>query len=48
MAVGGFYGMHWPRYLTEQMGITVVEEKRGERSLQVLRLLQEGTEDLIP
>ena len=48
MVVDGFYGMHWPRYLTKRMGVTVVEKTYGEPSLRGLRRFQQGTEDLIP
>ena len=48
MVVDGFYGMHWPRYLTKKMGVTVVEKNSDEPSLQSLRMFQRGTEDLIP
>ena len=49
MVVDGFYGMHWPRYLTEKMGVTVVETNLiNKRSPLRMRIWQEGTEDLIP
>ena len=49
MVIDGLYGKHWPRYLTKQMGVTVVEKNPiNERSPPRMRMWQEGTEDLIP
>ena len=48
MVVDGYYGMHWPRYLTKKMGVTVVEKTYDEPWLRSLRRFQQGTEDLIP
>ena len=49
MVVGGYYAMHWPQYLTKQMGVAVVETKyKDEARIRGLREFQQGTEDLIP
>lgn len=48
MVVGGCYGVHWPRYLTEKMGVPVLEKQDDQFSLQRLRRFQRGTEHLIP
>ena len=48
MVVGGYYGVHWPRYLTEKMGVKVLEGETIEGRLQILRKFQQGTENLIP
>ena len=44
MIVNGFYGVHWPRYLTEKMGLQVQENERSPS----LRGYQQGTQNLIP
>lgn len=48
MVVGGDYGVHWPRYLTEMMGVPVLEEYDNQTLLQYRRDFQRGTENLIP
>ena len=48
MVGGGYYGVHWPRYLTEKMGVKVLEGETIEGRLQILRKFQQGTENLIP
>lgn len=48
MVVAGFYAVHWPRYLAEQMGVSVQEEECTASSLQYLRKYQRGTENLVP
>lgn len=48
MVVDGCYGVHWPRYLTEKMGVPVLEEHYNQSSLQHRRRFQRGTENLVP
>ena len=48
MAVGGYYAIHWPRYLAEKMGVPVQEEDLTQPFLQFLRKYQRGTENLLP
>lgn len=48
MVVAGFYAVHWPRYLAEQMGVSVQEEDLTASWLQYLRKYQRGTENLVP
>ena len=48
MVVAGFYAVHWPRYLAEQMGVSVQEREYDASSLQYLRKFQQGTENLVP
>ena len=51
MVVEGFYGVHWPRYLTKTMGVAVVEKPNDEvspRWIQCLTRLQRDSEDLYP
>lgn len=48
MDVAGYYAIHWPRYLTEKMGILVQEKDRSQPYLQYLRKYQQGTEKLVP
>ena len=48
MVLDGHYGMHWPRYLSEKMGVEVVEKLHDVDGLWGLRRFQKGTEDLIP
>lgn len=48
MALVGFYGMHWPRYLTEKMGVAVEEVPYDESWLPRQRRFQQSTKDLIP
>ena len=47
ISVNGYYGTHWPRYLSEKMGVPAVELYKLS-SLQDLRSFQQGTENLIP
>ena len=48
MVVAGYYAVHWPRYLAEQMGVSVQERDNTAPSLQYLRKFQQGTENLVP
>ena len=49
MVVDGYYGMHWPSYLTKKMGVAVVETiYEDEAHIRRLRIFQRGTEDRIP
>ena len=48
MVVDGYYAVHWPRYLAEQMGVPVQEGEHTASSLQDLRRFQRGTENLVP
>lgn len=46
MTINGFYGVHWPRYLEEHMGVAVREEEND--FLRSVRKFQRGTETLVP
>jgi len=48
MIITGFYAMHWPRYLAENMGVLIREEDHTQPFLQLLRKYQRGTENLVP
>ena len=49
MVVDGYYAVHWPRYLAENMGVPVQERGQEEQwYLESLRRYQRGTENLIP
>lgn len=45
--ISGYYGVHWPRYLAEQMGVPVTEWWSDEVSQHCLDY-QKGTESVIP
>lgn len=48
MDMAGYYALHWPRYLTEKLGIQVREEDYTEPFVQYLRRYQRGTGNLVP
>ena len=50
MVVNGYYGVHWPRYMAENMGVPVQERgyEDDQGYLQSLRRYQRGTENLFP
>lgn len=48
MDMAGYYALHWPRYLTEKLGIQVREEDYTEPFVQYLKKYQRGTGNLVP
>lgn len=48
MVIGGFYAMHWPSYLSEKLGVRVVEDEHPKGWDYTYRCFQQDTEDLIP
>lgn len=48
MVLNGYYGKNWLSYLTEKMGIQVVEGDRADELWKGLRKYQRGKEGCIP
>ncbi|KAL8919847.1 MAG: hypothetical protein Q9208_006580 [Pyrenodesmia sp. 3 TL-2023] len=48
VTIDGEYALHWPRYLSEKMGVEVLQAARTEAWWDVLDKYEEGTEDLHP
>ena len=48
VVLDGWYGMHWPGYLTKTMGVEVVEKPHLENCMGSFSRFKQGTKDLYP